>query len=288
MQHIFTFFAGFERKGKIKPMPESKNFPSLDRISVLAAAILLVFTLAGFINIPQREINLQLPGVFLNFQIDTQVVVALLVAGLTATGADWLIKTHPKFDGGLSIQHWFLPALTAWTIGTVLFQQPFGILRWAVFGIGSATLILVLIAEYMVVDPGDTQHIPALIWIISISYALFLILTITIRANEARLFFSIPTITVAFILASLRTSYLRLQTWAFRPILIIALVIGQISSALHYLPVGPVTFGLILLGPAFALNSFVGGLVDKRPLRQVVIEPIVVLSIVWGIALIFR
>ena len=269
-------------------MPETRIFPSLDRISILAAAILLAFTLAVFIDFPTQEINLQLPGIFLDFQISVQTIIALLVAGLTATGADWLIRGHPKFRGKNSIQHWFLPALTSWAIGVVLFKQPFGPVWWAVFGIGTTTLMIVLIAEYLVVDIEDTQQYPAMIGIIAVSHALFLILTITIRASDARLFLSIPTITLAFILASLRTIFLRLRTWAFGPIAIAAIIIAQIGAALHYLPIRPVTYGLALLGPAYALTSFTGGLLEKRRFRQMIIEPAIVLIIVWGIALIIQ
>ena len=266
-------------------MSETRYSPSLERISILAAAILLAYTLAGFINIPSRELNLQLPGFFLNLEFNIQVIIAILVAGMTASGADWLIRGHPKFIGKNSFQHWLLPALTSWAIGLVLFLQPFGTLRWVVFGIGSTILILVLIAEYYVVDFEDTRQIPAMIGIIAISHALFLMLTIFIRANETRLFISIPTITLAYLLTSLRTSYLRTQKWAFRFILIIALIISQIGAALHYLPLRPITYGLILLGPAYALTSLIGGLLDDngRSFRQIIIEPIVVLSIVWSV-----
>lgn len=269
-------------------MPETKIFPNLDRISILAAAILLAFTLAVFIDIPTQEISLQLPGIYFNFQISVKTIIALLVAGLTATGADWLIRSHPKFEGKNSIQHWLLPALTSWAIGVVLFKQPFGPVWWAVFGIGTTTLMIVLVAEYQVVDLEDTQQFPAMIGIIAVSHALFLILTITIRANNARLFLSIPTITLAFMLTSLRTTFLRVRTWAFRPIAVSAIVIAQIGAALHYLPIRPITYGLILLGPAYALTSFTGGLLEKRRFRQMIIEPVIVLLVVWGIAVFIR
>jgi len=227
-------------------MLETRHSPSLDRISILAAAIFLAYTLAGFINIPTQEFNLQFPGFYLNFEISIQTVITMLVTGLTATGADWLIRGHPKFTGTTSLQHWFLPALTAWVIGVVLFRQPFGTLRWIVFGVGSAVLILVLIAEYYVVDFEDTRQLPAMIGIIAVSHALFLMLTIIIRANETRLFLSIPAITIAFILASIRTSYLRTGKWGVGQILIVSLIVGQIGAAIHYLPFRPITYGLIL------------------------------------------
>lgn len=67
---------------------ESRHLPDPDRLSILAATILLAYALASFIDMPGRELSLQLPGVYLEVQFNTRTFVAVLVAGLTATGAD--------------------------------------------------------------------------------------------------------------------------------------------------------------------------------------------------------
>lgn len=266
-------------------MPKTRHLPNINRISVLAAAILLAYTLAGFINLPSRDFGLQLPGLFLGFQLNAQVVIALLVSGLTASGADLMVREHPSFQERFSIQHWLLPALTSWALGLILFQQPFSILWWIALTVGGATLILVLIAEYIMVDPEDVRSLPAVIGLTAVSFALFLTLAITIRASETRLFLLFPTITLACGLTSLRALHLRLQKrWVFTPTLVIAVVIGQLSAALNYLDVKPIAFGLILLGPAYALTSLIGGIMERKDWRQTIIEPVFVLAIVWGSA----
>lgn len=268
-------------------MLETKHLPNINHISMLAAAIFLAYTLAGFVSLPPRTISIQFPGLFLEFQINAKVIIAILVAGMTATGADWLIRDHPSFKGGNSIQHWLLPALTAMAIGIILFQQPFSILWWIIFGVGGGTLILVLIAEYIMVDPDDFRRIPAIIGLTAISFALFLTLAITIRAAEVRLFLLLPTISIACFLTCLRTLHLRLQKkWAYLHTGIIAIFIGEFSAALNYLNIEPVTFGLILLGPAYALNSLMGSFLEKKQLQQTIVEPAFVLLIVWAFALI--
>ncbi len=265
-------------------MPE-KDFSIINRVSVLASAILLSYTLAGFISFPAQILTIQLPGIFFEFQLNVQVVVSLFVAGLTATGADWLVREHPSFQERFTIQHWLLPALVAWVIGLILFQQPFSLLWWIIFAVGGVILILVLVAEYIVVDPNDVRQIPAVIGLTAISYALFLMLAITIRAAEIRLFLLTPAISLGCALTSLRTLHLRLHhRWAFTATAVIAIIIGQLSAALNYLNIEPITFGLILLGPAYALTSLVGGLLEKKYWRQVMVEPIVVLIFVWGFA----
>ncbi|MFH1633371.1 MAG: hypothetical protein ABIG63_05085 [Chloroflexota bacterium] len=270
-------------------MPKSRHFPNLDRISILAATILLAYILTGFVSLPSRELSMQLPGIYLSIQLDVREVIAILIAALTATGADWLVREHPALEGKNTFQHWLLPALTAWAIGTMLYQQPFGVLWWIVFSIGGLILILVLIAEYIVVDTEDIRHVPATIGLTAISFALYLTLTITIRAAQVRLFLLVPAISIAIGLTCLRTLHLRLRgQWAFVQTAVIALIIGQIAAALNYLPLRPITFGLALFGPAYALPSLAGSFLEEKPWQGTIVEPILVLCVVWGIALWIR
>jgi hypothetical protein len=76
--------------------------------------------------------------------------------------------------------------------------------------------------------------------------------------------------------------------WTLIESAIIALVVGQIAAAFYYWPLAPMTFGLVLLGPAYALISLFCNLIEEKPFRQVVLEPIVSILIAWGAAFIIR
>lgn len=269
-------------------MNNTEHKPNINRISVLSSAILLAYTLAGFITLPSRTLSIQFPGLFLEFPIDKNTIVSFLVALLAATGADSLVRDHKNFTGKLSIQHWFLPALTAWAIGLILLQEPFSFLWWIVFSIGGLTLVLVLFAEFIVVDAHDIRRIPATIGLIALSFSLFLVLAITIRSIELRIFILTPAISIAAGLVSLRTLHLLYNQWAIIEALVIAIIMGQISAALNYLRIDPITFGLFLLAPTYALTSLTGGLLAKRSIQQVILEPLIVLIIVWSIAIFLR
>jgi hypothetical protein len=260
----------------------SQHLPKTERLSVLAATILLTYTITRFVDFPTRTISLQLPGIYLAIQLNVRTVIAILVAGLSATGANWLLSDHPLSLGKSTIQHWLLPALTAWVIGLPLYQIPMSA-RWLIsFIIGGGLLILVLVAEYLVIDPNDVRHTPAAIGLISISYALFFMLTVWLRTTEVRLFLLIPILTFTMLLVSLRTLQLRLhRSWAFVPAFIITLIIGELTTTLHYLPLQPITFGLVLLGPAYALTSLMVGFLKAKPLRQIAVEPLIVIIVVW-------
>jgi hypothetical protein len=268
-------------------VPTSRHLPNPDRISVLAATILIAYALSAFIQFPARKLAIQIPGIILlDVEINVHTILAILVAGVTAAGTSLLIREHPKWKDQNLVQHWLLPALTAWAIGIPLSQQDPGNLWWLGIGFGGGVLILVLIAEYIVVDPEDIRYAPATIGLSAVSFALFLILVITLRTMEFRLFLLLPAITLATGLTSLRTLHLRLHGyWALVPTAVIMLIITEIAAVLHYLPLKPITFGMVLLGPAYALTSFVGGLLEKKGWRQTISEPIAILVVVWIAAL---
>jgi hypothetical protein len=122
----------------------------------------------------------------------------------------------------------------------------------------------------------------------AVSFALYLVLAAALRFAGSRLFFLLLALTLAVSLVSLRTLQLRYGQWAFIEAGVIALVTAQLASALHYWPLSPVSFGLILLGPAYALTSFLGNLAEGEPVRQAIVEPLALLLLVWIAAIWIR
>ena len=277
------------REGKIYSVPTLRFPQNLDRISVLSASILLAYTFAGFINVPARELSAQLPGFYLEIQINTQTIISLLVVGITASGTDWLLRSHPSSPNRPLMQHLLIPALTAWVIGVPLNQQILGLYWWLGIFLGGGTLILVLMAEYAVVDPNDSNYTLASIGLTTVAYALFFLLCVTLKVSELRLFLLVPTLTLVVALISLRSLQLRLRgKRAYQATGIIALIMAQITIAIYYLPFSPIAFGLILLGLAYGLINLFGNLGEGKAWKETVIEPLVVLAVFWALALWLR
>jgi hypothetical protein len=268
---------------------QGRNLPNIDHLSVLAAMIVLAYTLERFINLPVWQISQQLPGLYIELNINVNLITSLLVACMTAAGANWLMHEHPAVQGKQTFVHTILPALTALVIGIPLAGVPLGLGWWLGLISGAIILVFVLIAEYVAIDLQDI-HLPlASAALSAVSFALFLILAGALRSAEVRLLFNAPILGFAAWLVSLRVTNLRLHgEWTIYESAIIAFVIGQIAAAFNYWPLTPIAFGLVLLGPSYALISLFCNLIEGKHYRKFILEPLLSLLIAWGAAFVLR
>ena len=271
-------------------MQEHQRYlPDSNRVGVLAAAVLLAYALTRLVNLPGVTLTLQLPGFYFSYALTIGTAMTLMAAGLTAAGMDWLLHSHPGLEGSRTFEHWLLPALTAFIIGVLLDILPSGSIWWAGFIVGAAILIAVFLAEYVAVDPGAPLFPVASAGLIALSYALFLLFMITLQIGAARLFLSIPAVFLASGLVTLRTLRLRLGgRWDLPWALGVGLVSAQLAAGLHYWPLSALQFGLILLGPVYALNGLAYSLGQDIPLGNAVREPGIILALLWAAAIFMR
>lgn len=269
-------------------MERNRYTPDINRISVLTAIVLLAFALTRSLGTSIYAFNFQLFGRILRLEFDLRVVIVFLAAGLTATGMDWLLRGHPMMEGKRTIEHWFVPMLTALVLGVPFYLLPPGVLWWAAFSVGGLLLVLVFWAEYVVVSPGDTSYPSAMVVLTVTSFALYLILALALRFANIRLFLLAPAFFLATFLVSLRTIHLRLgRDWEVAWSVGIALIGVQLAGGFHYLPLSPVQYAVFLLGLLYALISLTTSLMEKMPLRRALVEPAIMLILVWGTGILF-
>ncbi len=265
------------------------NLPDINHVSVMAAMIVLAYTLERFIHLPSWQISQQLPGLYIELTLDVTLITTILVACMTFAGAYWLIGQHPAAHGKRISVHAILPALTALVIGIPLSNIPVSLGWWLGLIGGAIILTLVMIAEYIAVDPQDVQLPLASAALSAVSFGLFLILAAAMRSVGIRLLFNAPILALAAWLVSLRVTNLRLHgEWTLYESAIIALVIGQVTAAFNYWPLTPVSFGLLLLGPSYALISLFCNLIEGKHSRQFIFEPLLSILIAWGAAFVLR
>ena len=270
-------------------MKVQQSLPDTNRLSVVTAMVLLAYALTPFVNIPGEGASIQLPGFLFQVRFDIASVISALVIVLAATGTNYLIQDHPRLEPGAGLPHWLLPALTAWAIQIPLRMMQVSLQWWVVFALGGVLFVMVLVAEYIVVDPADVRHAPASIGLTAVSFALLLVLVISTAAANQRLYSQLFILVPAIFLVSLRTLYLRTGgRWALDWAIAITLIVAQIAVGFHYLPVSPLRFGLMFLGVAYSVTALAGGILEGRPLRNLWVEPVIMSAVLWGLALIIR
>jgi hypothetical protein len=272
-------------------LDEHRHLPDANRLSVLVAAILLAFALAQIVETQRYSLSFNIWGVGFSLPLNLTMAATLLAAGLTAAGMDWLLRGHPRFEFEQenTFQHWLLPALTAFAIGLPLYNLGPGSGWWLSFALGGVLLLLVFISEYIILDPSDVRYPAASAGLIALSFALFLILVVSLRYASARLVFIILVVFLASALVSLRALHLRLAgRWEFAWAGGIGLICAQFATSLHYWPLGPIQYGLALLGPLYALTGLAINLGDEMPARRAGIEAVLVLALFWAGALVVR
>lgn len=260
--------------------------PDTNRLSVITAAVLLALALTSLFRVEGNSSGIQLFGFYLPVGFDLRILTTLLAAGLTATGMDWFLRGHPMLAGKSTITHWILPTLTTLVVSVPLYVLPAGRLWWLAFGIGSILLVLVFLAEYSTVDSYDVLYPGATAGLISLSLVMFLILAIILRYASARLFALFPLLFSAAFLVALRALYLYLHgQWEYAWALSTAFICAQIGAALHYWPLTPVQFGLILLAPLYALISLARNTKEGLTIQRAFIEPAIILILLTGLAI---
>jgi hypothetical protein len=262
--------------------------PPSNQVGVLAATVLLCYALTHLASGPGLTMVVQLPGFYFAYSFTLGTAMTLMAAGLTASGMDWLLHSHAGLAGQRTLEHWLQPSLTALIIGVLLDILP-GPAWWIGFITGAAILVAVVVAEYVSVDPGSPTYALASAGLIALGYALFLLFAIALRLGGMRLFLEIPAVFVAAGLVALRSLRLRLVgDWEIQWALGIGLVSAQLAAGLHYWPLSSVQFGLILLGPLYALTSLAASLTEDVPVRSALAEPGLILAGMWAAAALVR
>lgn len=271
-------------------MNDQEQFtPDANRIGLLTATILLALVLARLIPSSGFNIEVQFPGFLFALPLNVTTAMGLLTAGLTATGMDWLLRGHPSLKSRATFQWWLLPTLTTFVISVPLSILPTGQFWWAGFILSGIFIFFVILAEYIVVDTDAPYYSLSVAGLTSISYTLFFVLSIALNTSGVRLFILLPVLFIASSLAGLRILYLRMSgKWEYAWSLGISLVCIQLAAGLHYWPLTPIQFGILLIGPLYGLINLAINLGENIPAGRATLESSIVTALCWGLAIFLR
>lgn len=263
--------------------------PDIHRMGLLTSTVLLALVLIRLIPSTGFRLEFQLPGFLFDLPLNLTIVMSLLTSGLTATGMDWLLRGHPSLKGRFTLQWWLIPTLTTFVISVSLAILATEETWWIGFVVSSIFIFFVFLAEYIVVDPDAPYYTPAVAGLTAISYTLFFLLAIALRFSGIRLFILLPALFIAATLTSLRILHLRASgKWDFPWSLGMGLVCVQLAAGLHYWPLTPIQFGLLLIGPLYGLIYLAINLSENIPSRRAALEPAMIVAACWGLAILIR
>jgi len=268
---------------------QDRYLPDSNRIGLLTSTVLLALVLSHLIPSTGFNLEVQFPGFLLSVPLNITTIMGILTAGLTATGMDWLLRGHPSLGNRRTFEWWLLPTLTAFVISIPLATLPDNQYWWVGLILGGIFIFFVILAEYIVVDANAPYYSLSVAGLTSISYTLFFVLAIALNTSGVRLFIILPVLFVASSLAGLRILYLRMSgKWEFVWSLGISLVCVQLAAGLHYWPLTPIQFGLLLVGPLYGLINLAINLNENVPARRAALGSSIVAALSWGLAIFIR
>lgn len=235
----------------------AQRLPSLNRVrlSTLAAIVLLAFSLLRLIVLPTVRIQMDVLGLVVRLDLDTPAVFLTLTAALVIAGTDWLIRGHPQIGpSSLTLEHWVIPGLATLGLGVILSRIPAGTLLLLGLPFSDLLLLLVLAAEFIVVDRQDPRFDWASFLIRVLASLLLTGVLFAITATDLRAIFAVPFVFVATSAMSWRLLILeQAMATARMDAILIGLVVAQTAWAFHYWPIAPLRESLVL-----ALLAYLG------------------------------
>jgi hypothetical protein len=204
------------------------------------------------------------------------LVVAAVVA-VVCIGTDSLVRAHPKHylhDLSHSLLFWILPALVA--LGAALFLRLFGGGLPVVGGLALAAVVLtlVMLAEYLSVDPREPSFAVARLALNLATYLAAFALFTAIYATKERSLYTATTITLVSTLLALElyrsAEAPPRRTWLYA--LVTGLMVGEVTWGLNYWPIGGLAGGVILLLLFYGISGLVQQYLFGRLTPRVVAE----------------
>lgn len=257
--------------------PHTRHVPDQNQLSVVTAVILLAYALGRLVELPAQQIEIEFVGVNFTFFVSGQVIILMLVAALISTGSDVLIRSHPKLvkRGPLrTIVHWIIPGTTALGLGLLLNTPQTSLVWGGVLLLSALFLVIVLVAEYTVIDTQDSAYTMASLGLSVLAYLIALVLFGWLKFIGSRASLAAGSTGFVATLLSFRLLALRkpVNIRMMLNSMVVGALVGQIMWVVSYWPVSPVGAGVLLLVVFYVAHGLVQQDIVYGLNRRVVIE----------------
>ncbi len=252
------------------PLPQ----PNRDRVGALTALILISYALIRIVTLPTLETELALIGLIVPVKIDVRVMMLSLSAALAATGALWVLQSHPlalirnpEYPVGL------LPGLAALGMGATLNQLPVSSAWFVGLVFAGSLLVGVLYAEFLVFDERDPRARGAIAGLRTLGVVLVIGVAFAALAGGLRAVFSVPAIFAASTIVCWRALKLEAAKRAIWPYSVACgLIASQIAWGLHYWPTRPMQVALVVGLTTYVAIGLLAALLRKSLKPRVAYE----------------
>jgi len=264
-----------------------------DRVSVLVWVVLIGLAAQRLLSLPTVVITGPMLGSPITFAITTDTVLGLILAGLTASGTEAVVRAHPlRYTGELGPRwlYWGVPVALISVALLLLPAAPSRLYWLAGLTLTGIALGLSLAGIYYTMDPFATGYRRARLAMNALTYGVALVMYLVVYRTRVR---SIVSATEVMLLSTLLA--LELLRGSRRPTLqvgiyagIAGLVLGQATWALNYMRLQSLTGGLILLLLFYNIVGLSQHAMQGRISRRMVIEfaliTIAALALIWEFA----
>lgn len=256
----------------------------------LVSVVLLGLAFASLNIRPAGQLDFMILGSPLTLSLSGATLIVALLVALTCVGAEEMVRTHPWLrDAPLAYTaiFWPLPAiitLSAALLVPALYGKPLWIIGLIATFIG---LAVVLIVQYQGIDPAAHTYDRARLFITLIAYGSAFFLYAAVAASNVR---SILLATTIFLVTLvLAVTLLRGAADQWRPVWIYAvacgMVVGELTWALSYWPIGPVGTAALLLLTFYVMTGLSQHALQGRLSRRVVAEFLLVGALLFAVVL---
>lgn len=248
--------------------------PNRDRVGALTALILISYALIRIVTLPTLETELTVFGLVVPVNFDVRVMMLSLSAALAATGAIWVLQSHPlalirspQYPVGL------LPGLAALGMGAALNQLPVGSAWFVGLVFAGSLLVGVLYAEFLVFDERDPRARGAIVGLRTLGVVLVVGVAFAALAGGLRAVFTVPAIFAASMIVCWRALKLEAANRAIWPYSVACgLIASQIAWGLHYWPTRPMQVALVVGLTTYVAIGLLAALLRKSLTPRVAYE----------------
>jgi len=263
--------------------------PVYERLSMVVSLALIGLALYFVIELPPQTTTITLFGLSIALTASTRLLMAILLSGLTFTGAGAVMRAHPGKRISYAIPFWVNAVLIV-VLAALTLARLGGALTWALgLLVTGALLWFSILAEYRVIPPGRSSNRWARLWSQGMSYALMLAYAVLIYQSQMGIVLRLASIfAVAGLLASslfklhaIETRYVGLFSF------LTAIALSQFAWVLTFWPINAAEAALLTFLVFYILSGLIGAHFKNRLSRQTIIEYAAVTLvglalIVWG------